>query len=165
MRKREWILCALAAMIPAQGIFATDFTGTVTAPPNKTLNPGDTVTTTRGNGVVAASGGILNASGVTITTTGTNGFGAVATGGQLSILNSTVITHGSGAAGLALLPNPPNGSTLTVTGSTVSNTGADAPGILFRSQTSRGEFNVITLDSTKVTTQLGNGIQAEAPGT
>jgi len=32
-------------------------------PPNKTLNPGDTVTTTSGNGVVANSGGILDASG------------------------------------------------------------------------------------------------------
>jgi hypothetical protein len=147
------------------------------------LNPGDTVTVASGPGVVANTGGVLNASGTTITTTGangvtiltieandvtvtaagSNGFGAVAQGGQISILNSSVTTHGLGAVGLALLPNPPTGSTLSVTGSTVSTTGISAPGIFVRSQNSQGEHNIITLDNTKVTTQQSNGIETQSP--
>jgi hypothetical protein len=76
-------------MIPAQSILAANFTSTVTAGPGQTitLNPGDTVTTTSGPGIVASGErSLLKAAGVIVSTTGRNGFGALAEdGGILSI--------------------------------------------------------------------------------
>jgi hypothetical protein len=58
------IFSGLVGMITAQRVLATDFTTTVTAPKNGTLtlNPGDTVRTTSGNGIVAdGKKSVLNA--------------------------------------------------------------------------------------------------------
>jgi hypothetical protein len=76
-------------MIPAQSLLAKDFTSTETAEEGKTLtlNPGDTVTTSSGPGIVATGiGSRLNAPDVEVSTTGEFGFGALADrGGTISI--------------------------------------------------------------------------------
>jgi len=148
-----WVLW----MIPGPNILATNFFSTVTAGPGQTvtLNPGDTVTVTGTNqeGIVAIGTGILNASGVTVTTSGDNGSGAAAhAGGRLTIIStasnsSAVMTSGIGAFGLL---SSGIGSGLLTDGITVGTTGANSHGVLVR------EGALLTLQNSNVTTS-GSG--------
>jgi hypothetical protein len=126
------LLCALTGMIHAQSVLAQ----TVTA------GPGQTVEET----------------GLSIVTNGANG--VVAQGGTLTLHNSSLTTSGSGVAGLALLSDNKFSSMLTTTSSTVTATGG-AWGILIRGTTNRTAVNTITLESTEITTENANAIEAE----
>jgi outer membrane autotransporter protein len=148
------IFSGFVGMVTAQRVLATDFTTTVTAPKNGTLtlNPGDTVTTTSGNGIVAdGKKSVLNAPGVTVTTSGVNGFGAVAVnGGMLSITDgSKVTTSGNGAFGLVSNANG-TGSTLTASSVTVTTSGTNSFGALTE------DGGQLTIDKSTITTS-GNG--------
>jgi outer membrane autotransporter protein len=149
------ILSGFVGMVTAERVLATDYTTTVTAPKNGTLtlNPGDTVTTTSGSGIVAdGNRSVLNAPGVTVTTSGANGFGAVAmNGGTLSITDgSKVTTSGNGAFGLFSNANG-TGSTLTALSVTVTTSGTNSFGALTE------DGGQLTIDRSTITT---SGIRA-----
>ncbi len=135
---------------------AADFNG---AHINET---GGTMTTSGSNSIGISSNGLgstLTAVGLTVTTTGTDSSGALAhEGALLTLQNSIVTTTGDNAVGLKVIPAPTQGSTLMATNSTVSTNGLNGEGILVSGRVPLTVTDVVSLNSTNVTTQQGDGI-------
>jgi outer membrane autotransporter protein len=137
----------------------------------------------RAYGINAELGGIVNANGVTIQTSGPNSHGVVAAGGTINLTNGSVTTSGQSAIGLqangnagpcvvtaqgtTIMTSGPNAfgatldganaSTISLKDVTLNTTGPGASGLAILGNPPLNTANQFTLDHTVVNTS-GDGI-------
>ena len=145
----------VTSAIPISGLLAQGAGAVITS-------IGTTINVSSGNfaaGVDAGSGGLVDMTDNTITTTGTNSFGVrVDSNGQVVGRDSSVTTSGGGAA---LFINGGPGS-IDLTNTTVNATGADTVGLSSLNLTS-ATTNTVNLTGGTLISAASTGIEVQGP--